>query len=115
MNVTLLAPNVFGARHGLETLSQLIVRDDLRRELVLPSQARIVDRPAYKYRGILLDTARSFVSIEAIKRTLDAMAGSKLNTFHWHITDSQSFPLVSQTYPKFSYYGAFSPDQVSEE
>lgn len=114
MNVTLVADNVFGARHGLETLNQLIVKDSLRRELVMPTEVRIVDSPAYKYRGVLLDTARSFVNVEAIKRTIDAMAASKLNTFHWHITDSHSFPLVSKTFPKFSQYGAFSPDEVRE-
>ncbi|XP_034232030.1 chitooligosaccharidolytic beta-N-acetylglucosaminidase [Thrips palmi] len=112
MNVTLGADNVFGARHGLETLNQLIVKDTLRRELVMPTEVRIVDSPAYKYRGVLLDTARSFVDVPAIKRTIDAMASSKLNTFHWHITDSHSFPLVSKTFPKFSHFGAFSPEEV---
>ncbi|XP_026276517.2 chitooligosaccharidolytic beta-N-acetylglucosaminidase [Frankliniella occidentalis] len=112
VNVTLVADNAYGARHGLETLNQLIVRDELRREMLMPVKARIVDSPGYKYRGILLDTARSFVSIKAIKRTIDAMAASKLNTFHWHITDSHSFPFVSKTHLMFSQYGAFSPDEV---
>lgn len=111
-NVTVVADNVFGARHGLETLNQLLVRDDLRRELVMPTEVHVRDAPSYKYRGILLDTARSFISIEAIKRTLDAMAASKLNTFHWHITDSHSFPFVSKSFPNLSRYGAYSPHEV---
>ena len=76
------------------------------------STAAIVDEPAYPYRGLLLDSARSFFTVESIKRTLDGMAANKLNTLHWHITDSQSFPLQLQSLPKMSHYGAFSPTEV---
>ena len=37
---------------------------------------------------------------------------SKLNTLHWHLTDSQSFPFVSKTWPQLSRYGAYSPQKV---
>lgn len=30
----------------------------------------INDKPVYPYRGILLDTARNYYSVEAIKRTI---------------------------------------------
>ena len=35
-----------------------------------------------------------------------------MNVFHWHITDSQSFPLHLSSLPDFSRYGAYSPEQV---
>lgn len=70
------------------------------------------DGPRYPYRGLLLDSGRNYIEIDAIKRTIDAMAASKLNTFHWHITDSQSFPLVSQSNPQLSKLGAYSRSQV---
>lgn len=60
----------FGARHGLETFSQLIVYDDIRGEHQLLTKVEIEDAPAYKWRGILLDTSRHFYSVESIKRTL---------------------------------------------
>lgn len=43
---------------------------------------------------------------------LDAMGMVKLNTFHWHITDSQSFPLVLKSHPELSRLGAYSSDKV---
>lgn len=64
--------------------------------------ARIRDKPIFKHRGLLLDTARNYLPISAIKRQIDAMAASKLNVFHWHITDSQSFPLQSLRVPQMT-------------
>lgn len=43
---------------------------------------------------------------------LDAMGMVKLNTFHWHICDSQSFPLVLKSHPELSRLGAYSSDKV---
>lgn len=33
LNATVTAPNFFGARHGLETLGQLVIYDDIRNEI----------------------------------------------------------------------------------
>lgn len=107
--------NYFGARHGLETLSQLIVYDDLYGDLKIARDVFIQDAPAFPYRGILLDTARNFMDKASILRTIEAMAMSKMNTFHWHITDSHSFPYVSRTWPNFSKYGAYTPDKIYSE
>ncbi|CAH0551866.1 unnamed protein product [Brassicogethes aeneus] len=112
MTVLITAQTYFGARHGLETLSQLIIFDDLRDELQIPRDVYIVDKPAYPYRGILLDTSRNFVTVKAIKKTIRAMGASKLNTFHWHITDSHSFPYVSKSRPELSKYGAYTPSKI---
>ncbi|XP_055846291.1 chitooligosaccharidolytic beta-N-acetylglucosaminidase isoform X1 [Episyrphus balteatus] len=106
------AKSYFGARHGLETLSQLIVYDDIRREVQMLAQASITDKPAYKHRGLLLDTSRNYFSVKSIKRTLDGMAMTKLNTFHWHITDSHSFPLEIKSQPELFKLGAYSARKV---
>lgn len=108
----IIAQTYFGARHALETLSQLMEYEENRDTLMVLSTANIVDSPAFKYRGILLDTSRNFFTIEEIERTLDAMAANKLNTFHWHITDTHSFPLYLESLPKMSYYGAYSSKQI---
>lgn len=90
----------------------MIVFNDIRNEVQIVRDAYIVDGPVYPYRGILLDTSRNFVDKKTILRTIRAMGMNKMNTFHWHITDSHSFPYHSRTYPKLSKYGAYTPAKV---
>lgn len=113
--VEISAETVFGARHSLETLSQLMVKrvDKMNRSgLVIVSSAEISDKPVYQHRGLLLDTARHFIPMAIILRILDGMSASKLNVFHWHITDSQSFPMESKRLPQMNVFGAYAEDKV---
>lgn len=112
INVLIKAATYFGARHGLETLSQLIVFDDIRRELQVVADIDIIDGPAYPHRGFMLDTSRNYIAIPKIKKTVDTMAMVKMNVFHWHITDSQSFPLVIKSQPTLHRYGAYSHKEI---
>lgn len=68
MKVT--AGTIFGARHAFETISQLIVFDDIRRELQVVADFEIEDRPVFPHRGFLLDTSRNYFTVESIKRTI---------------------------------------------
>lgn len=112
IHVTITSANFFGSRHALETLGQLIAYDDLRNQLKIPLRANITDKPAFPYRGIVLDTSRNYVDLDTIKKTINAMSAVKMNTFHWHMTDSHSFPFVSKSHPELSLYGAYRPDKV---
>lgn len=108
------AKTVFGARHGLETLSQLIWWDELDSggTLKVVKDANIQDKPTFPYRGIMLDTSRNFFSIESIKRVINGMAANKLNVFHWHVSDSQSFPLEIPSVPQMHQYGSYREDMI---
>ncbi|KAG7167815.1 chitooligosaccharidolytic beta-N-acetylglucosaminidase-like [Homarus americanus] len=108
----IITATYFGARHALETLSQLVEYQEYQDSLMIVSTAEVSDSPVFKYRGLILDTSRNFIGVEAIERTLDTMAANKLNSFHWHITDSHSFPLYLESLPKMSYYGAYSSRHV---
>lgn len=96
----------FGAMHGLTTLIQLLYAADEKNanidyltSLVLPT-LKIEDQPKFKWRGLLIDSARHFIPLAAIKRQLDGMAGAKLNVFHWHLNDDQGWRIESKRYPK---------------
>ncbi len=107
----LLSATVWGALRGLETFSQLITTRCVSDGAGVPSapaSVSIEDSPAYEHRGVLFDTSRHFLPVSAIKRQIDAMAFSKLNVFHWHIVDSQSFPFEVEEFPEISRAGAYS-------
>ena len=110
--VEIKAKTFFGARHALETLSQLITWDDSISKWLIVSDVSISDSPAYVHRGLLIDTSRNYVSVEMIKKILDAMSFNKLNVFHWHLTDTHSFPFVSRREPLLALYGAYSASKV---
>ena len=112
IQVNIKARNFYGARHALETISQLIVYDDFDNSLVILSQVSIEDEPKYPHRGISLDTSRNFYSVATIKRTINGLAMVKLNTFHWHLTDSQTFPFDLKLHPELTRLGGYSPEKV---
>ena len=35
-----------------------------------------------------------------------------MNVFHWHISDTQSFPLILPNLQDFAKFGAYSPEMV---
>ena len=110
LRAEILAQSFFGARHGLETLTQLVWWDDT--SLRVLTRAHIIDAPRFAYRGVLLDTARNFLPIRTLRAAVDGLAACKLNTLHWHLSDSQSFPFDSQRVPNMARYGAYSSEQV---
>lgn len=110
--VYIVADSFFGARHALETLSQLIAWDDTVENYLLVSDSVITDSPAFVHRGFLVDTSRNFINVATIKKILDGMSYDKLNVFHWHMTDTHSFPFVSKREPLMAVYGAYSPSKV---
>ncbi|KAI9202653.1 glycoside hydrolase superfamily [Polychytrium aggregatum] len=92
--VNVKANTQVGAIYALQTLSQLVTSSG---QVVA---ATVNDAPAYPYRGFMLDTARNFFPVADIKRIIDGLAYSKINVFHWHIYDSQSFPIDWPSYPQ---------------
>lgn len=68
----------------------------------------IEDSPKYPHRGILFDTSRHFFPVKDILRTLDAMSWAKLNKFHVHVTDSQSWPLEIPSMPDLAEKGRYA-------
>ncbi len=98
--IKIKAGSVFGAQHGLTTLVQLFVATN-QGALRLP-HIEIIDEPRFKWRGLLVDSVRHFISLDTIKRQLDGMAAAKLNVLHWHLTDDQGWRIESKQYPKLT-------------
>ncbi len=53
----------------------------------------------------MIDSARHFVTVETLKRQIDAMERVKLNVLHWHLSDNEGFRVESRRYPRLQATG----------
>ncbi|EGR2529028.1 beta-hexosaminidase [Vibrio cholerae] len=101
-----------GFMHASATLLQLAQahQGSLRFPLV-----KIVDAPRFKYRGMMLDCARHFHSLEQVKRVINQLAHYKFNVFHWHLTDDEGWRIEIKRLPQLTDIGAWrGMDEVLE-
>jgi len=103
--ITLKAPSKAGLFYGWQTLRQLQSGQNI-------PCVHILDYPRYAYRGMHLDVSRHFFNVEFIRRYLDILAAFKINTFHWHLTDSHGWRLEIKHYPKLCSVGAWRADRT---
>jgi len=92
-----------GAFYARQTLLQLAETKEGR--TVYPC-CRINDRPAYPWRGVLIDEGRHFMGKETVKQQLDLMAYHKLNRLHWHLTEDQGWRIDVPGMPELVQYGS---------
>lgn len=93
-NITIETLTQTGMYYALQSLRQLMAQ--------YPSQlpaVTITDYPRFKYRGIILDTARHYFTVDEIKTLIDVIASQKLNTLHLHFSDDEAFRLELPDYP----------------
>lgn len=88
-----------GAIRGLATLRQLLIARGAGFEMPAVS---IHDAPRFRWRGVMLDPVRHFISAGAIKRQIDMMELVKLNVLHLHLSDNEGFRLESLRFPKLT-------------
>ncbi|WP_282013725.1 beta-N-acetylhexosaminidase [Marinifilum flexuosum] len=98
-----------GIFYGIQSLRQLIQKKALcesESEIASIPATLITDAPRYAYRGMHLDVARHFFSVDFIKRYIDILAMHKMNSFHWHLTEDQGWRIEIKKYPKLTEVGA---------
>jgi len=108
---TIESNSIWGILRGLESFSQLLVLTDDKTSFRVNS-TEIHDAPRFPHRGLLLDTSRHFINVFTITQILDGMMYNKLNVFHWHLVDDQSFPYQSKIFPELSNSGAYDQSLV---
>ena len=96
-----------GLFYGAVTLWQLLSAAPLRDGAVALAAMDIHDTPRFRWRGLMLDSARHFQSPEFILRYIDWMALHKLNVLGWHLTDDQGWRLEIKKYPRLTAVGAW--------
>ena len=99
-----------GISRGVQTLRQLLppeidsskVFDNI--EWNVPASV-IKDKPEYSYRGLMIDVARHFFTVDEIKRQMDLAAQYKINKVHLHLSDDQGWRLEIKKYPDLTLIG----------
>ncbi|HYD86749.1 MAG TPA: family 20 glycosylhydrolase [Vitreimonas sp.] len=94
-----------GLYYGVATLWQLMTAT-AEGPALIPA-LRIEDRPRFRWRGMMLDSARHYQSPQFIRAFIDVMALHKLNVLHWHLTDDQAWRLEIRRYPRLTEIGAW--------
>ncbi len=96
-----------GFMHALSTIDQLRMRDGQTIPCV-----QINDVPKFSYRGMHLDVARHFFSVESVKQYIDLLAFYKFNYFHWHLTEDQGWRIEIKKYPKLQEIAAYRKETL---
>lgn len=113
--VIIHSASTHGLFYGVQTLRQLFPKEiehsdpslvPRDQKWVLPA-VYIEDAPSYRYRGMHLDVARHFFSVEFVKKYIDLLAMHKMNRFHWHLTEDQGWRIEIKKYPKLTEIGAW--------
>ncbi len=105
--VVVSARDTRGLFYGAVTLWQLCTANAAVPGAITLPALRIVDAPRFRWRGLMLDSARHFQSPAFIMRYIDWMALHKLNVLGWHLTDDQGWRLEIRKYPRLTGVGAW--------
>ncbi|MEU6883455.1 family 20 glycosylhydrolase [Streptomyces sp. NPDC046712] len=92
--VRITGPDQAGVFYGTRTLKQSVKGSGAMPE------GTVTDAPAKPQRGLNLDIARKFFTVDWIEARLREMADLKLNQFGLHFSDDQGFRIASDTHPE---------------
>lgn len=90
---------------GIQTLRKSLPVLTEADSVLLPP-VEITDAPRFTYRGMHLDCARHFFTVEFLKQYIDLLALHNMNVFHWHLTDDQGWRLEIKRYPNLTRIGS---------
>lgn len=100
-----------GVLYAMQTLRQLFDADRYEGADSLTAPCcEIEDSPRFRWRGMMLDSARHFWPVDTVKRFIDLMFRNKLNVFHWHLTDDQGWRIEIKKYPLLTQIGSRRKD-----
>lgn len=116
-DISINANQPAGLYYGMQTLIQLFPPQILSTEKVNDAEwkiptVKITDYPRFGWRGLLLDVARHFFTVQEVKDFIDQMAAYKYNRLHLHLTDDQGWRLQIKSLPELTEIGAWRAKRV---
>ena len=106
--VVVKAADALGAQNAAVTLVQIMENNGTG--ISLP-EGTLADAPECSWRGVLLDLARNWHTMDMIYEYVDMCRFYKVKYLHLHFTDDQSYTLPSRSFPKLSTKGRSYTEQ----
>ncbi|MGG7176802.1 beta-N-acetylhexosaminidase [Clostridium paraputrificum] len=108
--VKLVGNKAEGLFRAVQTLRQLLPSSIEKRTLVTDVEwkipfSTIKDSPEYGYRGLMIDVARHFFTVDEIKRQIDFASQYKINKIHMHLSNDQGWRLEIKKWPNLTIKG----------
>jgi len=103
-----------GVFYGVQTIRQLLPVEAEQKKMKLPfalPSMLIQDGAKFPHRGLLLDCCRHFMSVDFVKKYIDALAYYKMNVLHWHLTEDQGWRIQIDQYPLLTEVGAWRTEK----
>lgn len=75
----------------------------------------VEDRPAFAFRGVMLDVARNFQSKAELFKLIDLLSLYKLTTLHLHLNDDEGWRLQIKALPELTEVGSKRGHTLNEE
>lgn len=105
--IVLSANKPVGIYYGMQTLLQILPPPGGPAHpgpFIVPT-GTIRDVPRFAYRGVMLDVARHFFSVDEVKKYIDYLAEQKINYLHLHLTDDQGWRIEIKSWPELTKIG----------
>jgi hexosaminidase len=108
--VQITANHPAGLFYAVQTLRQLlpasIEANRLQAGPWVLAAGTLTDYPRFAWRGVMLDVARHFFSVQDVKRYIDEISLYKINTLHLHLADDQGWRIEIRSWPDLTTIGA---------
>jgi hexosaminidase len=116
-NITIRANSAAGLFYGVQTLVQLFPPEIESPHTTACNDVKIpvleiTDYPRVGWRGLMLDVARHFFTVDEVKQYIDKMVRYKYNMLHWHLTDDEGWRIEIKSLPKLTTVGAWRVEKT---
>ena len=116
-NITIRANSAAGLFYGVQTLVQLFPPEIESPHTTACNDVKIpvleiTDYPRVGWRGLMLDVARLFFTVDEVKQYIDKMVRYKYNMLHWHLTDDEGWRIEIKSLPKLTSVGAWRVEKT---
>lgn len=88
-----------GVYYGVMSFLQLLSPEQKEASTFKIPAMRIMDKPRFGWRGLMIDCSRTYIDPVYLKKTIDRMSFYKLNKLHLHLTDDQGWRMEITKYP----------------